>query len=178
MTRRALGILARPWKWDRSLATKFTNRAFRSWYWGSTLTSQSAVSQNPITSDPYLGYPDFLRRGGEAWRSQSVVEKMSEILSTSKSSFREEIWPILMAVHDESLGGDPDDFSIAVKLGLAVEDHLSLHGITKSSRDGKRIVKSFEEWSPDVAVIDEIVLDDSEPETSEESGTQFTLDSF
>ncbi len=163
---------------DRSLATKFTNRAFRSWYWGSTLTSQSAVSQNPITSDPYLGYPDFLRRGSEAWRSQSVVEKMSEILSTSKSSFREEIWPILMAVHDESLGGDPDDFSIAVKLGLAVEDHLSLHGITKSSRDGKRIVKLFEEWSPDVAVIDEIVLDDSEPESSEESGTQFTLDSF
>jgi hypothetical protein len=164
---------------DRSLATKFTNRAFRSWYWGSTLTSQSAVSQNPITSDPYLGYPDFLRRGSEAWRSQSVVEKMSEIISTSKSSFREEIWPILMAVHDESLGGDPDDFSIAVKLGLAVEDHLSLHGITKSSRDGKRIVKLFEEQSSNAAVIDEILPDDAEPEpSSEESGTQFTLDSY
>ena len=47
---------------DKSLATKFTNRAFRSWYWGSALTSQAAVSQKPVTTDPYLGYPDFLRR--------------------------------------------------------------------------------------------------------------------
>ena len=83
-----------------------------------------------------------------------------------------------MAVHDESLGGDPDDFSIAVKLGLAVEDHLSLHGITKSSRDGKRIVKSFEERTSNAAINDEIVLDDEEPQPSEDSGTQFTLDSY
>ena len=130
---------------DRSLATKFTNRAFRSWYWGSSLTSQSAVSQSPITSDPYLGFPDFLRRGGETWRSRTVVEKMANIISTSRSSFREEIWPILLAVHDGSLGGDPSDFSVSVNLGLSVEDHLALHGIPKSSREGKRIIKSFDE---------------------------------
>ena len=163
---------------DRSLATKFTNRAFRSWYWGSALTSQSAVSENPITSEPYLGFPDFLRRGGETWRSRTVVEKMADIISTSRSSFREEIWPILLAVHDETLGGDSHDFSVTVNLGLGVEDHLALHGIPKSGKAGKSIVKIFEERGSEV-VIDEIAEKAPiEEKTDNTEGTQFTLDSY
>ena len=164
---------------DRSLATKFTNRAFRSWYWGSALTSQAAVSQTPITTDPYLGYPDFLRRGSESWRSVNVVTTMSENVSTSKSSFREELWPLLLAVHDDSLGGDPDDFSISKKMGLGVEEHLSLHGISKSSRKGKSIVKKYDDQEalpePPSALPPEI---ESEDEKAPTEGKQFTLDSF
>tara|TARA_Y100000589_G_scaffold77581_1_gene71372 strand:- start:8932 stop:10446 length:1515 start_codon:yes stop_codon:yes gene_type:complete len=166
---------------DKSLATKFTNRAFRSWYWGSALTSQAAVSQKPITTDPYLGYPDFLRRGGESWRTVNVVASMSESVSTSRSSFREELWPLILAVHDESLGGDPLDFSLARKMGLGVEEHLSLHGIAKSSRQGKAVIKKFEELD-DENEIPELVIENNvtspssdEPETK---GKQFTLDSF
>ena len=49
---------------DRALATKFTNRAYRSWYWGSSLSSQAAVSaKEDSASDPFLTYPNFLRRG-------------------------------------------------------------------------------------------------------------------
>ena len=164
---------------DRSLATKFTNRAFRSWYWGSALTSQAAVSQTPITTDPYLGYPDFLRRGSESWRSVNVVTTMSENVSTSKSSFREELWPLLLAVHDDSLGGDPDDFSISKKMGLGVEEHLSLHGISKSSRKGKSIVKKYDDQEtlpePPSELPPEI---ESEDEKAPSGGKQFTLDSF
>jgi hypothetical protein len=166
---------------DRSLATKFTNRAFRSWYWGSALTSQAAVSQKPVTTDPYLGYPDFLRRGGESWRTVNVVAAMSESVSTSRSSFREELWPLILAVHDEALGGNPLDFSLAIKMGLGVEEHLSLHGIAKSSRQGKDVIKKFEELE-DGNEIPELVIEDNvtapssdEPETK---GKQFTLDSF
>ena len=164
---------------DRSLATKFTNRAFRSWYWGSALTSQAAVSQSPITSDPYLGYPDFLRRGGESWRSVNVVTTMSENVSTSRSSFREELWPLMLAVHDESLGGNPDDFSISKRMGLGVEEHLSLHGIAKTSRQGKSIIKKYEDLEllpePPQEESSEIKTEEREPDNE---GKQFTLDSF
>ena len=164
---------------DRSLATKFTNRAFRSWYWGSALTSQAAVSQSPITSDPYLGYPDFLRRGAESWRSVNVVSTMSENVSTSKSSFREELWPLLLAVHDESLGGEPDDFSISKRMGLAVEEHLSLHGIAKTSRKGKSIINKYEEQEKLSEPLPELPLENNvDDENSESSDKQFTLDSF
>ena len=166
---------------DKSLATKFTNRAFRSWYWGSALTSQAAVSQKPITTDPYLGYPDFLRRGGESWRTINVVTTMAESLSTSRSSFREELWPLILAVHDGALGGDPLDFSLAIKMGLGVEEHLSLHGIAKSSRQGKDVIKKFEELEnqdriPELVVEDSVTIPSTdEPEIK---GRQFTLDSF
>ena len=166
---------------DKSLATKFTNRAFRSWYWGSALTSQAAVSQKSITTDPYLGYPDFLRRGGESWRTINVVTTMAESLSTSRSSFREELWPLILAVHDGGLGGDPLDFSLAIKMGLGVEEHLSLHGIAKSSRQGKDVIKKFEELEnqdriPELVVEDSVTIPSTdEPEIK---GRQFTLDSF
>ena len=110
-----------------------------------------------------------------------MVASMSESVSTSRSSFREELWPLILAVHDESLGGDPLDFSLARKMGLGVEEHLSLHGIAKSSRQGKAVIKKFEELD-DENEIPELVIEDNvtnpssdEPETK---GKQFTLDSF
>jgi hypothetical protein len=104
---------------------------------------------------------------------------MSENVSTSKSSFREELWPLLLAVHDESLGGEPDDFSISRKMGLAVEEHLSLHGIAKTSRKGKSIIKKYEEQEHLSEPLPELPLESKvEDKNSESSGKQFTLDSF
>ena len=165
---------------DSSLATKYTNRAFRSWYWGAALPAQAAVAYSPSTggSDAYIGYPNFLRRGSESWRTGQLVERLSELLESSRSSVREDLWPNLLAVHDRQLGGDPSDFSVAIRLGLSAEDHLSLHGMPKSHRDAKTIINAYEEVGGDQE-------EDKESEGSEGgesgdalSGVQFTLDGF
>ena len=171
---------------DRALATKFTNRAYRSWYWGSSLSSQAAVSakREDSASDPFLTYPNFLRRGGEAWRTSGVVASLAEQSGASKAAVREDLWPNLLAVHDESLGGNPEDFSLAMNLGLSGEDHLSLHGIPKSRREAKKILAAFdeslpsEEWEeiPEPVKQVEEVTNQSKQETEE--STQFSLDSF
>ena len=166
---------------DRSLATKFTNRAFRSWYWGSTLSAQAAVAQPAIDTggDPFLAFPNFLRRGGESWRSGTVVGHLSNDLGTSKASIREDLWPNLLAVHDSTLGGDSNDFSVAKHLGLRGEDHLAMHGIPRSRREAKRILKEFEEDIGDELPIEELpVPADTDAGNEGEGGTQFSLDSF
>ncbi|NDF33050.1 MAG: AAA family ATPase [Euryarchaeota archaeon] len=172
---------------DRALATKFTNRAYRSWYWGSSLSSQAAVSakREDPASDPFLTYPNFLRRGGEAWRTSGVVASLAEQSGASKAAVREDLWPNLLAVHDESLGGNPDDFSLAMNLGLSGEDHLSLHGIPKSRREAKKILAAFDEslpsddWQDFPQPIQQIEETNSEStKEGEDESTQFSLDSF
>jgi len=172
---------------DRALATKFTNRAYRSWYWGSNLPSQAAVAAKRADpgADPFLTYPGFLRRGSEAWRTSGVVEALAEQSGTSKAAVREDLWPNLLAVHDEGLGGDPNDFSIAMHLGLRGEDHLALHGIPKSRREAKKILKAFDDSLPsddweEIPQPNQQITEtnsDSIKEESDES-TQFSLDSF
>ena len=166
---------------DRALATKFINRAFRSWYWGSVLTSQAAVSyraRDP-NSDPYIGYPDFLRRGSESWRTSTVVDQMSIDLGASKASVREDLWPSLLAIHEEHLGADPEDFTVSKHLGLEATGHLALHGIPRNRKKAAKLIKMFdsdleEEFDDEIKVVEEPVstLDD------ESDSTQFSLDSF
>jgi replication factor C large subunit len=172
---------------DRALATKFTNRAYRSWYWGSSLSSQAAVSakREDSASDPFLTYPNFLRRGGEAWRTSGVVASLAEQSGASKAAVREDLWPNLLAVHDESLGGNPEDFSLAMSLGLSGEDHLSLHGIPKSRREAKKILAAFdeslpsEEWEEIPQPTHKITEANSDSKNKEsDESTQFSLDSF
>jgi len=165
---------------DRALATKFVNRAFRSWYWGSVLTSQSAVSYRARDpdSDPYIGYPDFLRRGSESWRTSTVVSQMSEELGASKASVREDLWPSLLAVHDESLGAHPEDFTISKHLGLEAVGHLALHGIPRSRKKASKLIEKYdsdkiEELNEEIQAVEEPM---SNPDDDE--GTQFSLDSF
>ena len=173
---------------DRALATKFTNRAYRSWYWGSTLSSQAAVSatRDDPASDPFLTYPNFLRRGGEAWRTSGVVASLAQQSGASKAAVREDLWPNLLAVHDETLGGNPEDFSLAMHLGLSGEDHLSLHGIPKSRREAKKILAAFDDslpsddWGEIPEPVQQIEEQNSEStdEKSDDESTQFSLDSF
>jgi len=169
---------------DRALATKYKNRAYRSWYWGSVLSAQAAVAMKPIDSarDPFITYPNFLRRGGSGIRS-SIIDNLSKQLDTSKASIREELWPNLLAVHDSDIGGDPMDLSLSKKLNLTPDDHLSLYGIAKSKPMGMKIIEAFnEEIEDDNYDLDQDIKFDSEEKVEEEnkepSGTQFTLDSF
>ena len=166
---------------DRALATKFINRAFRSWYWGSVLTSQAAVSyrERDPNSDPYIGYPDFLRRGSESWRTSTVVGQMSKDLGASKASVREDLWPSLLAIHEEHLGAEPEDFTVSKHLGLEATGHLALHGIPRNRKKAAKLIKMFdsdleEEFDDEIKVVEEPVstLDD------ESDSTQFSLDSF
>jgi len=162
---------------DSFLATKYSNRAFRSWYWGSALPAQAiaAVSTEKTGNDVYVSFPDFLRRGGESWRTGGVISRLSESLGTSRSSIRDDLWPTLLAIHNPSLGGAEGDFSVAKKIGLVAEDHLAMHGIPKSSKSGKAIVKAFE--GEESRQDDEIlVVEDSENNIVDDS--QPTLDRF
>jgi hypothetical protein len=136
----------------------------------------------PIDSarDPFITFPNFLRRGKTGITS-SVIDNLSKQLDTSKASVREELWPNLLAVHDPDIGGDPMDLSLSIKLGLTAEDHLALYGIAKSKPMGVKILKAFnelnneEEYDP-IPVHEEIK---KEKDTEKEDvGTQFRLDSF
>lgn len=164
-------------KADAALATKFRNRAYRSWYWGSSIPSQATVTlqEDGGNSKIYIGYPDFLRRGAESWRTGRVVDRIAEMLGNNKASTREDLWPNLLAVHDDGLGGDPDDFSVAKKIGLGAEDHLALHGIPKSSKIASSIIENFNEKA-DLEVLEP----HREPDVVEGSGdgSQTTLDGF
>jgi len=161
---------------DSFLATKYSNRAFRSWYWGSALPVQAIASEYNPKSDGeiYISFPDFLRRGGESWRTGGLISRLSESIGASKASIREDLWPTLLAIHNQNLGGSEDDFSVARRLGLEADDHLAMHGIPKSDKRAKKIFKSFE---GDEELVEEIVVKDKGAQESDER-PQTTLDRF
>jgi len=148
-------------KSDSFLATKFSNRAFRSWYWGSALPAQAIASVTKINggNGVFVSFPDFLRRGGESWRTGSLITSLSEKFGTSRSSTREDLWPTLLAIHNPSLGGSESDFGVAKKIGLTAEDHLAIHGMPKSGKSAKEVLKAFGEEGPSDSV--EILADES-----------------
>ena len=163
---------------DRALATKFTNRAYRSWYWGSNIPAQAAII--PLSKSPnsriFLGYPNFLRRGSGDWSSRNIIEKISKDLDSSKSSIKEELWPILLAIHDEKLGNEVNDTRITRKLGLSGEDHLFLNGLSKSEGIAESVMKLFD----DETTIQETMenVETKVQENTKNTTNQFTLDSF
>jgi len=162
---------------DSFLATKYTNRAFRSWYWGSALPAQAIASESLAKDDGeiYISFPDFLRRGGESWRTGGLISRLSDSIGTSKSSTREDLWPILLAIHSPDLGGSEDNFSVAKRLGLEADDHLAMHGIPKSDKRAKMVLSSFE--NDRGRVVEEILVKD-DVEHQDDDPPQRTLDSF
>ena len=68
-----------------------------------------------------------------------------------------------------------------VILGLLsfVEEHLSLHGISKSSRKGKSILKKYDDQENlSEAPLSPPLEKEAEKEKAPTEGKQFTLDSF
>ena len=109
-----------------------------------------------------------------------MVEYLSEALGTSKASIREDLWPNLLAVHDSTLGGDPGEFTVAKHLGLSGKAHLALHGIPRSRKEARKILKDFDSENtsePEEVIIEEII-EHGDSDEDETGGTQFSLDSF
>lgn len=163
---------------DRALAAKYTNRAYRSWYWGSNLPSQAAIIplRNNTNARIFLGYPDFLRRGSGDWGDSTLIEKMARDLNTSKTSIREDLWPILVAIHDESLGSDVNDITISKRFGFTGEDHMALHRIKKGNKDTEKILQLFTNMREKQSEIQKIDIETEEKINDIEN--QYTLDSF
>ena len=67
--------------------------------------------------------------------------------------------PTLLAIHNPSLGGSESDFGVAKKIGLTAEDHLAIHGMPKSGKSAKEVLKAFGEEGPSDSV--EILADES-----------------
>jgi hypothetical protein len=130
----------------------------------------ASVSTGDGGREVFVSFPDFLRRGGETWRTGSVISGLSERFGSSRASIREDLWPTLLATHNSSLGGSETDFRVAKKMGLSVEDHLAMHGIPKSSKSAKEIMKNFgeEELGRSAQILvteatDNQVVDDDQP---------------
>jgi replication factor C large subunit len=151
---------------DTLLASRFTNTAQRSWYWGSQLASLAAsVTSNAGQEGRiYCSYPDFLRYSGASVRS-SIIERLADTCGCSRSAVIEEILPPLLAVQN----GDGDDFSISLALGLSPEEHASLSGLNTTHRSTKELMERYllEINKPIESPVEE--LDQTTPPVDEQS---------
>ncbi len=145
---------------DAALAVTFTNRAYRAWLWGGAIASLTTCSIAPQPPERiHIGYPEFLRRRAEPWRSSDLMNRIAAMSGSSLSAVREELWPILLASHDQQLSGDPLDCTISWALGLEAEDHLALHGLASKNNESKKIIKKFNKGRP-VKLIEELEFND------------------
>ena len=87
-------------------------------------------------------------------------------------------------MHEDRMAGNPEDITLSQRIGLIAEDHLALHGIRRSSAQGKRILERFSlevETDPVLVehAVEELIEDTGNETKSEEAtGRQFSLDSF
>ena len=70
---------------------KIRNRAYRSWCWGRLFHPRLQYLEEKTLFFPFPNLPNFLRRGGEAWRT-SVVASLAE-QSERAAAVREDLWP-------------------------------------------------------------------------------------
>ena len=111
-----------------------------------------------------------------SFENANVLQKISKDLSSSKSSIKEELLPMLLAIYDEKMGNDINDIRLTKKLGLSGEDHLFLNGLSKSEDISESVMKLFDEeelTQENRENVESIVKESSANTTS-----QFTLDSF
>ena len=130
---------------DMALNVRFTNRAYRAWYWGANLASLAATVVSAAQSGKiYISYPDFLRRGHEPWRRGGIIEKLSQSCGCSKKAARQELYPSLAAVHSTSNEDyDNSDFTLSLSYGLDGHEHITLCGLRPNVKATKDIVARF-----------------------------------
>ena len=173
---------------DKSLGIAFNNRAYRAWYWCFELLGSAARSPNPIERVD-ISYPDTLRRGREAWKTGSANSRLAESVGASLAASRDSLYPTLLAMHESEIVSNPEDISLSLRIGLQADDHLALHGIKRSSSQGKRIISYFDDSikpvSSELSTSQNVDNDgiNTEPDIeqiSEEqpTGNQFSLNDF
>ena len=191
-------VMRQPESWARasktlsiaaqSLFVRFSNLAYRSYYWGGNLGSLAAsVASNENLPDRLsLQFPTFLKRGNESWRRSSIVECLAGTCGASEMAVREELWPALRAISGEKLGGDSENFDISLAFGLSGSDHLALHGLRANLKTSKALAERYEEVqivnaSPGMQVDFTQMTDDSDDEDGSDAGedsAQKSLDFF
>ena len=125
---------------DKSLGISFTNRAYRSWYWCFELLGAAARYPKSIQRAD-VSYPDTLRRGREAWKTGGANDRLARYVGTSIASSRDSLYPTLLAMHESEVVTNPEDISLSLRIGLQGDEHLALHGIKRTSSQGKRILE-------------------------------------
>ena len=103
---------------------------------------------------------------------------------TSKSTVRREFLPLLSALsREDSVVGNPNDFSISLSLGLSSQEHATLCNMPVSRKSTKDMMKAFDEaeqkWKePIIAqIIEELPVEEPIEEVVEESIEEPTIDS-
>jgi replication factor C large subunit len=136
---------------DIALPVRFTNRAYRSWYWGSNLSTLAAsvigdVPQGRLS----MSYPGFLRRGNEPWRKSGLIEKLANTCGCSNKAAARELFPPLAALHsNEITSGDSLDFSISMALGFAGDEHVALCGLNSRLKSTQKIIDTYDKQVED-----------------------------
>ena len=166
---------------DKALGIGFTNRAYRAWYWCFELLGSAARSPTTIEKAD-VSYPDSLRRGREAWKTGSANSRLAESVGSSLAASRDSLYPTLLAMYENEIVRNPEDISLSLRIGLNADDHLALHGIKRSSAEGKMILDRFENnINQDFQIVEE-KIDNSElienNDENNEATTQFSLDDF
>ena len=88
------------------------------------------------------------------------MNRIAAMSGSSLSAVREELWPILLAIHDQQLSGDPSDCTVAWALDLEAEDHLALHGLASKNKKSKQIIEKFNKGRP-IQIIEELQLNEN-----------------
>tara|TARA_B100000886_G_scaffold71822_1_gene45909 strand:- start:4190 stop:5707 length:1518 start_codon:yes stop_codon:yes gene_type:complete len=130
---------------SKMLMAMYENTAHRSWYWSSQISglAASVANQQELSGKLYPSYPNFLRRSSTQGRT-TIINRLSEITGASKSSVREELLPLLIALHSEtSEVGRIDDFTISIDLGLTGNEHAALCGLPKTRKSTKELISRF-----------------------------------
>ena len=151
--------------------------------WGHWLPVWHLLKKRPDRFS--LQFPAFLRRGNEAWRRSSIVERLAETCGASEMAVREELWPALRAISSDKLNGDPDNFDISLAFGLSSGDHLALHGLRANLKTSKLLATKYDEVQivnashgvqSDLQRIDDEIIEVAEQTT--EDSAQKSLDFF
>ena len=170
---------------DKSVESRYRDLAHHSSYWTLHLSSLSASVANskPLEGRIYASYPHYLRRSG-SWTRPAIISHLSDMSKTSKSTVRREFLPLLSALsREDSVVGNPNDFSISLSLGLSSQEHATLCNMPVSRKSTKDMMKAFDEaeqkWKePIIAqIIEELPVEEPIEEVVEESIEEPTIDS-
>ena len=90
---------------------------------------------------------------------------------------------LIHTMNENEIVRNPEDISLSLRIGLNADDHLALHGIKRSSAEGKMILERFENnINQTMQIVEEKMDNDSEiienDEQNDEATTQFSLDDF
>tara|TARA_B100001175_G_scaffold312987_1_gene319878 strand:- start:1621 stop:3144 length:1524 start_codon:yes stop_codon:yes gene_type:complete len=170
---------------DKSVESRYRDLAHHSSYWTLHLSSLSASVANskPLEGRIYASYPHYLRRSG-SWTRPAIISHLSDMSKTSKSTVRREFLPLLSALsREDSVIGDPYQFSISLSLGLSSQEHATLCNMPVSRKSTKAMMKAFDEaeqkWKePIIAdIIEESLPEEPTQEVLDEVVEEPTIDS-